>query len=120
MAIRINNRAADAAAGPWGSVNLTAQRTRLASAVEADEPGARAAVREMYAKVDGFDAPSQDWHFPHHVLRGDMLVMHVAGCQAAVQRGSQMNDRAVMAHMAKHMQALVDAGRVQSSMMTEE
>lgn len=120
MAIRINNDPKAAVNGSWGSVNLTALRNRLAEAVENNEPGAREAVRECYAVVLGFDAPSQQWKYPHHVLRGDELVLHVGGVRAAIQRASQQNETRALQHLRRHARALVRAGVMESSVLVDE
>ena len=120
MAIRINNDPQDAVDGVWSNVNLTALRNRLARAVEEGEPGAREAVRECYAVVDGFDAPSQQWKYPHHVLRGDQLVLHVGGVRAAVQRARQQGETRAIRHLRRHVEALVRAGRIQESVLVED
>jgi len=120
MAIRIDNRAESAAGGAWSGVNLTALRNRLARAVEEAEAGARPAVREVYAVVDGFDAPSRDWGYPHHVMRGDTVVLHVGGVQAATQRSRQQNAAGAMAHLRAHARALLQAGKMESSVLVED
>ena len=120
MAIKIDNRAESAAGGAWSAVNLTALRNRLARAVEEAEAGARPAVREVYAVVDGFDAPSQDWGYPHHVLRDDTVVLHVAGVQAATQRARQQNAAGAMRHLRSHARALLQAGKIDSSVLVED
>jgi len=120
MAIRINNDPKAAVKGAWGNVDLTALRNRLARAVEEGEAGAREAVRECYAVVEGWDAPSQQWKYPHHVLRGDELVLHVGGVQAATQRARQQGETRALRHLARHARALVRAGLVESSVLVEE
>lgn len=120
MAIRIDNRPSAAVGGSWGSVNLTALRNRLARAVAEREPGAREAVRECYAVVEGFDAPSQQWKYPHHVLRGDRLVLHIGGVQAATQRAKQQGEERAIRHLRRHARALVRAGKIESSVLVEE
>lgn len=120
MAIRINNDPSQAKSGRWSGVNLTALRNRLAEAVANNEAGAREAVRECYAVVEGWDAPSQQWKYPHHVLDGDTLVLHVEGVKAAVNRASQQNETRALNHLRKHVRALVDAGKIESSVLVDE
>ena len=121
VAIKINNDPKAAVRGRWSSVNLTALRNRLARAVEEGEPGAREAVRECYAVVLGFEAPSEQWKYPHHVLRDDgTLVLHVEGVQAAIQRARQQGETRALAHLRRHARALVRAGIVESSVLVEE
>lgn len=119
MAIRINNDPEDAVGGAWGDVNLTSLRNRLADAVEEGEAGARSAVRECYGVVEGFAAPSQQWGYPHHVLRGDTLLIHVGGVQAATQRASQQGrlTGSLRSHLARHARALRQAEKIEGSIL---
>ena len=120
MALRIDNDAEMAVTGAWGSVNLTALRNRLARAVDEDEAGARPSVREVYAVVEGFSAPSQEWGYPHHVIRNDTVVLHAGGVQAATQRARQQNNTRALAHLRGHARALLQAGKVESSVLVDE
>ncbi len=72
---------------PWGEVDKTALRNRLAKALEDNEDGAREAVREVYAVVtseDINDAPSQNWWGPHHeITREGTVILNRGGMIAA-------------------------------------
>lgn len=122
MAIRIDNRPQSAVTGEWGRVNLTALRNRLMRAVAEQEAGAVDAVRETYAVVgpDWREAPSRDLKYPHHVLRGDTLVLHVGGVRAAVQRARQQGESAAIRHLRPHVEALVKAGLIENSVLVED
>lgn len=122
MAIKIDNSAESAVGGSWGAVNKTALRNRLMRAVEDGEAGATAAVRECYAVVGSRwrEAPSQELGYPHHVLRGDTLVVHVGGVIAAVQRARQQNEARAIAHLRRHVQELVQAGKIEESVLVED
>jgi len=67
-------------------------------------------LKEAYLIVDdGYeDAPSEHLKYPHHVVKGDELVVDEKGVQAAHQRASQSGvfSGEIKAHLEKHYKEL--------------
>ncbi|PZN07998.1 MAG: hypothetical protein DIU76_03555 [Bacillota bacterium] len=73
---------------PWGDVDKSAIWQRLKRALQEQEEGAAAAVREMYAVVKAevnADLTQADCWGPHHEIQGDTLVLNRNGVIAAAQ-----------------------------------
>lgn len=72
----------------WGDVDKSAIWQRLKRALQEEEEGAAAAVREMYAVVKAevnADLTQADCWGPHHEIQGDTLVLNRNGVIAAAQ-----------------------------------
>ena len=86
MALKINK--SDVSNRSWGDVDKSKIWARLKEALQNDEAGAKAAVKEMYAVVKAEineDLTQADCWGPHHEIRGDEIVLNRNGVIAAVQ-----------------------------------
>jgi hypothetical protein len=86
LALRINK--SDVSNKSWGDVDKSKIWARLKEALQNDEAGAKAAVKEMYAVVMAEineDLTQADCWGPHHEIRGDEIVLNRNGVIAAVQ-----------------------------------
>lgn len=83
MGITIDNESIDNS--PWGDVDKTALKYKLAKAVKDGVEGAEAAIREVYAIVGSIDDP-RSWKLPHYSLSGDTVRLNRAGVYAATAR----------------------------------
>lgn len=70
---------------PWSQVNKSALKAKLKKALDEGIPGAKAAINECFGIVRGYDAPSEQWKYPHHELIGNRLVLNINGLRAAIQ-----------------------------------
>jgi len=86
VALKINK--SDVSNRSWGDVDKSKIWARLKEALQNDEAGAKAAVKEMYAVVKAEineDLTQADCWGPHHEIRGDEIVLNRNGVIAAVQ-----------------------------------
>lgn len=86
MALKINK--SDVSNRSWGDVDKSKIWARLKEALQNNEAGAKAAVKEMYAVVKAEinkDLTQADCWGPHHEIKGDEIVLNRNGVIAAVQ-----------------------------------
>jgi len=112
MAIKIDNSTISDRA--WGDVDKTALGRRLAEALEKEEAGTAAAIREVFAYVPDLENRSE-WGGPHHELKGDTVVVNRGGVHALAAalsgaRGGVKWPRsarvAALAHVRKHYKVM--------------
>ena len=92
--------------GSWGSVNKTELGQKLSESKD------NSAIREAYLFVGDVEKRST-WKFPHHVLAGDTLKVHIGGVHSAAQRlvssGETETDipkSAAAKHLLKHYRVM--------------
>jgi len=86
LALKINK--SDVSNRSWGDVDKSKIWARLKEALQNNEAGAKAAVKEMYAVVKAEinkDLTQADCWGPHHEIKGDEIVLNRNGVIAAVQ-----------------------------------
>jgi hypothetical protein len=91
--------------GSWSSVNKTTLRNKLTKASNVES-----LVKEAYLVVDENweDSPSESLHYPHHQIKGNKLIVHKAGVEAAFARLMQNdpNNSSAISHLKKHYEEL--------------
>ena len=86
MALKINK--SDVSNRSWGDVDKSKIWARLKEALQNNEAGAKAAVKEVYAVVKAEinkDLTQADRWGPHHEIKGDEIILNKNGVIAAVQ-----------------------------------
>jgi len=89
--IDIDNSEDSAVNGSWSDVDKGAERDKIMKA-----SNYKSLANEMYLLVDESEldtAPSQAVKYPHHVVRGDKLVVHIDGLEAAGSRLNQVKSQ---------------------------
>jgi len=86
VALKINK--SDVSNRSWGDVDKSKIWARLKEALQNNEAGAKAAVKEVYAVVKAEinkDLTQADRWGPHHEIKGDEIILNKNGVIAAVQ-----------------------------------
>jgi hypothetical protein len=66
----------------WGSVNKTAMKNKLARDQADGVPNVNQAIKEVYAIVGSVN-DKNTWKYPHHILRGNTVVLNKNGLASA-------------------------------------
>jgi len=95
----------------WGSVNKNAMKNKLARDKENNVPGVNSAIKEIYAIV-GSVTDKNSWKYPHHILRGNTVILNKNGLASAAGYLAQDNTNPVdmrkkaARHLKKHYRKL--------------
>jgi hypothetical protein len=100
MSVTIDNSKKSSTSGKWSNPG-----TKLYTPI-IDQKGA---INEAYLVVEsGYkDAPSEKLKYPHHVIKGNKLIVHKDGVQAAFSRAKQIGlIGKPITHIKKHYKEL--------------
>ena len=96
---------------PWGNINKTSIKNKLALDRENNVPGVNGAIKEVYAIV-GSLSDKNSWKYPHHILRGNTVILNKNGLASAAGYLAQDNTnpvdqrRKAARHLKRHYRKL--------------
>jgi hypothetical protein len=95
----------------WGDVDKTAIKNKLAQDQADGVPNVNRAIKEVYAIVGSVN-DKNTWKYPHHILRGNTVILNrhglasAAGYLAADNTNPVDARRSAARHLKKHYRAL--------------